>query len=1124
MVVISIHSAFLRTLPPAVVLIIALFIAFIDTSVAAAVSGPDHYSDVKADDPNRVFINYTYHQGLITGFPDGKFHPDDGITRAQAAVIMVKAAGLQVPAEAASSFMDVPASHWATKYISAATEAGYLKGFPDGTFRPDEKLTRAQGISLIMRLCSLSDRAELPVLKDVSPEYWAAHDIGTAITLEMIGLSADKQYVYPQADMTRAVLARSLAILLTTDPGRNQTALVGTISEIKGEIKLVRGEETRLLTGDADIIKGDSITAGPDSHAKISYPDGSSALIEENTAFTVKESKGRHYIQLDGTPAVAIDYLNLDVKTGILYGALATKRGTTENSGDTSQSRSSAPIFASRNSFGQLAESQVGAEQPWYKTAQKQKVKVKVDMPWGVAAVRGTFFKVTVNQDGSCKVSCLIGSADVSSSQGTVPLGANQSSAITGEGNAPSEAGKMDSNEVMGFNNEQQWIVNTALRMDKNQEAPILEMVLETPGTQTGEKPAENQVPNLQEIIDALHVSGIQLTPEVVKDLQQQLEQLSGNTDLEQSIPGLDSDPNTSPSSSSSSNDNISGIAYYQPGIYGPEDGTASWNVYNVVIYADNVTLRNMRVTQSVMITQSGCSLENMIIEGDLILAAGIGEGDVTLTNTSVNGSTMIQGGGGGSTCIRIVSSKLGNVIANKSGNAVRMVAEGSASIGSLQLLSGAILEETGLTGSGTGFSSISISGTIPAGTSIILRGSFASLDIGAPNLNIVIESGNIQTINISAAAADTTLTIAGGASVQILNASAAAIIYGTGQVVNAVINVAGVVMEQTPLNWNISVGITAVLGGNTLSGIGPSNACEVLGSVTPALAVIATGQISASVPYETTSLTIVLSVSPAATWKMYSDSGCTTEIVDKIMNLDFGANTAYIKAIAQDSITSQAYALVITRNHSSDCTVANTATAYTIDNTANTISDTITINTNLTTASFLGNLTKHAEAAWKVVDAAAIVTSSAEFDAAVAKVDAATLLFGDKLAVKAGDGTIKVYTITVLLGDPVIGNAGSAGNPGNNLYGARYIFTWGKYRYFVYDSGNNPWPPYVFIYAWDDSNVSGGNWSIRGGRYLTGVTVDFAAQTVVITTDPANYESGGPLVVPWNSLRITQP
>ena len=1116
--VIIINGVFRRSTPLAMALLMtvcsALIVFNLDTSAAAASSGSVPYTDVKADDPNRAFINYTYHQGLITGFPDGTFRPNDGITRAQAAVVMVKTANLQVPVQAATFFRDVPATHWANAYISAAAEAGYLKGFPDGTFRPDEKLTRAQGISLIMRLCTLSDRAELPALKDLTPEHWAAGDIGTAIALDMIGLSTEKQYVYPQADMTRAVLARALAILLTNDPGRNQAVLVGEISNINGDIRLIRAEKILTLTGDIEVLKGDSIQSGNDSKATISYPDGSSALIEENTTITVKESIGRNYIQMDGTPAVAIDYLNLDVRAGTLYGALA-KRGNEENSGSSEQSATPVSLFASRSSIPQLAAAEAG--NAWYKTARKQKVKVKVDMPWGVAAIRGTFFKVTVSQDGSCKVSCLTGSADVSSAQGTVPLGANQSSAIIGEGQAPSEAGEMDSNEVQGFNNEQQWIVNTALQMDKNQEAPILEMVIEAPGAPT----IENQMPTLQVIINALQASGIQLTPEVVQDLQQQLEQMPGNLGQNLSLPGQESGPRTSTSSSSSSDGGISGIAYYQPGVYGPADSSTRWTVYNVAVYAENVTLRNMRVTQNVVVNQPGCVLENMIIEGDLLLATGIGEGEVTLTNTSVTGSTTIQGGGHAS--IHIINSQLGNVIANKSGNVVRIVAEGSTSVGPLQLLSGAIIEEGGLTG--TGFSGVAISGAIPAGTTIILRGSFTSLDIDVPNLNIIIESGGVQTINISTAAANTTLTLAAGVSVQTLNTSAAAIINGISQVVNAIINAAGVSMERIPLNWNIGAGLTAELGGSTMSGIGSiSNTCGVIGSVMPALAVIAAGQISASVPNETASVTVDLLVSPAATWKMYKDSSCTTEIVDKTINLNSGSNTSFIKVTAQDGVTYQVYTLVITRNYSSDCTVANAASAYTIDNTANTIiANSVVINTNLTVASFLGNLTKHAEATWKVVAAATTVTSNTEFDAVAAKADTATLIFGDKLAVKAGDGTVKVYAITVVLGEPVIGTAGSAvSDPGHNSYTPRYIFTWGLYRYFIYDDGDNH-PEYTTnIYAFDDANIQKGMWVISGGRYITSVSVDFDSR--VIKIDCEQYTGGGPVQVNWSSIQLSQP
>jgi hypothetical protein len=222
------------------------------------------------------------------------------------------------------------------------------------------------------------------------------------------------------------------------------------------------------------------------------FPDGSSTLLEENSELLVKQSSGRSYIKMDGAPGVAIEYLNLELKQGTLFGALASN-----NQEDQKQSRL-APRLAALDSLRLLA---AGEKQslPWYKTAEKKKVKVKVDMPWGIAAIRGTFYKVSVNAGGSCKVSCLTGSAELTSSNGsTVTLGGNQSSAINTMNDNPAPADSMSQNEVDAFSREQQWIVDTSINIDTSKAVPVVEMVIEANEKVTADEKQEKPITTLR--------------------------------------------------------------------------------------------------------------------------------------------------------------------------------------------------------------------------------------------------------------------------------------------------------------------------------------------------------------------------------------------------------------------------------------------------------------------------------------------------------------------------------------------------------------------------------------------------------------------------------------------------
>jgi len=65
------------------------------------------------------------------------------LLRAEAAALVVRAAGIATR-QRQPSFTDVPRGHWAAIYIEAAVAAGWMRGYPNGLFRPDEPITRAE--------------------------------------------------------------------------------------------------------------------------------------------------------------------------------------------------------------------------------------------------------------------------------------------------------------------------------------------------------------------------------------------------------------------------------------------------------------------------------------------------------------------------------------------------------------------------------------------------------------------------------------------------------------------------------------------------------------------------------------------------------------------------------------------------------------------------------------------------------------------------------------------------------------------------------------------------------------------------------------------------------------------
>ena len=138
----------------------------------------NRYSDVAATSWYNTAVSTLSSMGIITGYPDGTFRPNAAITRAEFAAI---ASRFERLTEGTKSFSDVPSSHWAAKYINFAATRGWVNGYADGTFRPNNSITRAEVAAVTCRLLERnadqsyirSHLSELRAFTDVSESHWA---------------------------------------------------------------------------------------------------------------------------------------------------------------------------------------------------------------------------------------------------------------------------------------------------------------------------------------------------------------------------------------------------------------------------------------------------------------------------------------------------------------------------------------------------------------------------------------------------------------------------------------------------------------------------------------------------------------------------------------------------------------------------------------------------------------------------------------------------------------------------------------------------------------------------------------------------------------------------------------
>lgn len=137
------------------------------------------YKDIHENDWYAYAVTFMSEKKLVSGYPDGTFKPNAPITRAEFASIASRFDSLADKADL--KFSDVSKNHWAYKVICSAEAKGWISGYPDGTFKPEKNITRAEVVSSTNRILNRyadldfakAHVQELAPMIDMDDSHWA---------------------------------------------------------------------------------------------------------------------------------------------------------------------------------------------------------------------------------------------------------------------------------------------------------------------------------------------------------------------------------------------------------------------------------------------------------------------------------------------------------------------------------------------------------------------------------------------------------------------------------------------------------------------------------------------------------------------------------------------------------------------------------------------------------------------------------------------------------------------------------------------------------------------------------------------------------------------------------------
>lgn len=190
---------------PLAVLLLALALAFPGWPSQTANASLSDIQGSWAQDSIEALL----HQGVMGGYPDRTFKPNDPITRGEFAKVIATAFGLP-PAHGASMPRDAE-GHWAAEAIRSLTAADVVEGYPDRTFRPNRPISRAESATILARLLQVADvegfaASTGPTFSDVPANHWAFSASEAAVRLNLLPAYL-RETLEPDQAITRAEAA-----------------------------------------------------------------------------------------------------------------------------------------------------------------------------------------------------------------------------------------------------------------------------------------------------------------------------------------------------------------------------------------------------------------------------------------------------------------------------------------------------------------------------------------------------------------------------------------------------------------------------------------------------------------------------------------------------------------------------------------------------------------------------------------------------------------------------------------------------------------------------------------------------------------------------------------------------
>lgn len=183
------------------------------------------YTDISADHWAKSYVDNLSGKKYVSGYEDGTYKPDNYVTRAEFAKILTNIFG--VIDKNGVELTDVADSAWYADTMKIAVKAGYVTGYADGTVKPEANITRQEAAVMVYRAWGLSPEGTLNFTDKAEIADWAANQVATLAAKNVLNGYSDGSFK-PNNNITRAEVAKIISCAIALGVNKNNTTTVPT--------------------------------------------------------------------------------------------------------------------------------------------------------------------------------------------------------------------------------------------------------------------------------------------------------------------------------------------------------------------------------------------------------------------------------------------------------------------------------------------------------------------------------------------------------------------------------------------------------------------------------------------------------------------------------------------------------------------------------------------------------------------------------------------------------------------------------------------------------------------------------------------------------------------------------